>query len=155
MFNFWSPWTCLWSQCGQIQAVVLVHLAKKKRQRKMLGFLCTYPIRHILGLRALWKENSWYILWEIWKRHSNKYIILYGWCVIESKNVNWRINQSEETLYSLVLISLFSVSIEFSSAVPARGIFTSALLKISDLTGSREFRTAGCKVVHCSLCLKQ
>lgn len=113
---------------ARVETPTLFFQCTKPRKAKKREFACTYSLRPVIGLRFLYKLNSWYILWDFWKIDSNKYII-FLWKMDNSvpKDVNWRINQSKETFCSLVFISPFSFPSECSSAVPAKGCFYKCL----------------------------
>lgn len=90
-------------------------------QTKKCGFACTHPLRCVLGLRVLYKQNFWYILQDVWKIDSNKYTILYGRWIIQCLRMwtgEW-INAKR----LLVFRSPFSFPSECSPAVPAKGCF--------------------------------
>lgn len=59
-----------------------VHKVKKETQRSM-GLLVPSPLDIFLGWEFSVKKTSWYILWDVWKIDSNKYIILCGRWIIQ------------------------------------------------------------------------
>lgn len=103
-------------------------------QTKKCGFACTHPLRRVLGLRVLYKQNFWYILRDVWKIDSNKYTILCGRWIIQCLRM-W----TGEWINAKRLFLLWCSSLLFLSLVNVpqqsqpRDVFTNIFLKISDL----------------------
>lgn len=124
---------------------VFLSVQSWERKTKQRGFACTNFLRCVLGLRVLYKQNFWYIFWDVWKIDSNKYTILYGRWIIQCLRMwtgEWINAKRLFLLWCSGLLFLSPVNVPRQSQ--QRDIFTSIFLKISDLL-SFLMRTEDCR----------
>lgn len=81
MFNIWSPWTCLWNKNWETH--ITFRAQSWEGKAGSVGLLVPSPLDTSLGWEFSVKNNFRYILWDVWKVDSNKYIISCGRWIIQ------------------------------------------------------------------------